>query len=312
MTELTHQKDHAHFLTPSAFIARLALALPDFGSIQWVQATGSSNDDLSQRVKLNSPQAMPWLLGAHTQHSARGRAARPWQNQAGDTLMFSCAFEPQIPLAQLPGLSPALGVAACLALRQLFTPLLGQEICQKLALKWPNDLQWSSGKLAGILVETAQRPGSRQPCLVVGIGLNLRGAQALSAQLSRSIADVSEILASAVCAPNASIPGAAPALCPSHIVSTLALAWQKALDVYAAAGYAAFQDLFHSVDVLASEPVEVVDQGHVLQTGIAQGTDSVGRLLVQTDTAVVPVLVGDVSVRRQPNAGPAATLKGAP
>ena len=147
---------------------------------------------------------------------------------------------------------------------------------------------------------------------MVGIGLNLRGAQALSAQLSRSIADVSEILASAVCAPNASIPGAAPALCPSRIVSTLALAWQKALDVYAAAGYAAFQDLFHAVDVLASEPVEVVDQGHVLQTGIAQGTDSVGRLLVQTDTAVVPVLVGDVSVRRQPNAGPAATLKGAP
>ena len=73
-----------------------------------------------------------------------------------------------------------------------------------------------------------------------------------------------------------------------------------------------FQGLFESVDVLASVPVEVVDQGRVLQTGIAQGTDSIGRLLVQTDTAVVPVLVGDVSVRRQPDAGPAATHKGAP
>ena len=336
MQELIDPKDNAPFPTPSAFIERLTLALPDFGSIQWVQATGSSNDDLSQRIKLGSSQATPWLLGAHTQHSARGRAARPWQNQAGDTLMFSCAFEPNISLSQLPGLSPALGVAACLALRQLLTPLLGHESCQQLALKWPNDLQWGSGKLAGILVETAQRPGSRLPCLVVGIGLNLRGAQALSAQLSRGIADISEILASAsiaslasiatiapiapmapsgpsgVSAPNASIPGAAPALCPSLIVATLAQAWQKALDVYAAAGYAAFQDLFHAVDVLASEPVEVIDQGRVLQTGIARGTDSIGRLLVQTDTAVVPVLVGDVSVRRQPDAGPAATPKGAP
>ena len=306
MMELNHKKGGADFLTPEAFVERLALALPGFGSIQWTHATGSSNDDLSQRVKLGSAQAMPWLLGAHTQGAARGRAARPWQNQLGDSLMFSCAFAPDISLAQLPGLSPALGVAACLALRQLFTPLLGQEVCQQLALKWPNDLQWGTGKLAGILVETAQRPGARHPCLVVGIGLNLRGARALSTHLARDIADVSEILASA---PNSAELGTAT-LCPSNIVSAIAQAWQTALDVYAAAGYAAFQDLFHSVDVLASVPVDVVDQGRVLQTGIAQGTDSSGRLLVQTATAVVPILVGDVSVRGQPDPRPAVTLKG--
>jgi BirA family biotin operon repressor/biotin-[acetyl-CoA-carboxylase] ligase len=306
MTDLNHKKDGADFLTPEAFVERLGLALPGFGSIQWAQATGSSNDDLSQRVKLGSAHAMPWLLGAHTQGAARGRAARPWQNQSGDSLMFSCAFTPDIPLAQLPGLSPALGVAACLALRQLLTPLLGQEVCQQLALKWPNDLQWGAGKLAGILVETAQRPGARHPCLVVGIGLNLRGARALSTHLGRDVADVSEILAST---PNSAELGTA-ALCPSDIVSTIAQAWQKALDVYAAAGYAAFQELFHSVDVLASAPVEVIDQGRVLHTGVAQGTDSIGRLLVQTATAVVPILVGDVSVRGQPGSGPAVTLKG--
>lgn len=306
MTGLNDKRASADFLTPEAFAERLALALPDFGSLQWAQTTGSSNDDLSQRIKLGSASAMPWLLGAHTQGAARGRAARPWQNQAGDSLMFSCAFAPDIPLAQLPGLSPALGVAACLALRQLFTPLLGQNACQRLALKWPNDLQWGSGKLAGILVETAQRPGARHPCLVVGIGLNLRGARALSAHLARDIADVSEILAE-VAEPSGS---GTTTLCPSRIVSTIAQAWQKALDVYAAAGYAAFQDLFDSVDVLASVPVEVIDQGRVLQTGIAQGTDSIGRLLVQTATAVVPILVGDVSVRGQTGSGPAVTLKG--
>jgi BirA family biotin operon repressor/biotin-[acetyl-CoA-carboxylase] ligase len=306
MTGLTDKKASADFLTPEAFVERLAAALPGFGSIHWAQATGSSNDDLSERVKRSSAHAMPWLLGAHTQGAARGRAARPWQNKAGDSLMFSCAFEPGIPPAQLPGLSPALGVAACLALRQLFTPLLGQNACQRLALKWPNDLQWGSGKLAGILVETAQRPGARHPCLVVGIGLNLSGARALSTHLARDIADVSEILA---CAPNSAETGTA-SLCPSRIVSTIAQAWQKALDVYAAAGYAAFQDLFDSVDVLASVPVEVIDQGRVLQTGIAQGTDSSGRLLVQTATAVVAILVGDVSVRGQPVSGPAGILKG--
>jgi BirA family biotin operon repressor/biotin-[acetyl-CoA-carboxylase] ligase len=134
----------------------------------------------------------------------------------------------------------------------------------------------------------------------------LRGARALSTHLARDIADVSEILAGT---PNSAELGTAT-LCPSNIVSAIAQAWQKALDVYAAAGYAAFQDLFHSVDVLASAPVDVIDQGRVLHTGIAQGTDSIGRLLVQTATVMVPILVGDVSVRGQPGSGPAVTLKG--
>lgn len=306
MTEPTDKKPNAEFLTPAAFVERLRLALPDFGSIQWEQETGSSNDDLSRQIKLSSPHALPWLLGAHTQGAARGRAARPWQNKAGDSLMFSCAFAPEIPLAQLPGISPALGVATCLALRQLFAPLIGQELCQALGLKWPNDLQWGSGKLAGILVETAQRPGMRDPCLVVGIGLNLRGAHALSTDLGRDIVDVSELLASA----SHTAGFDATALCPSRLVVTIARAWKKALDAYAATGYAAFQDLYQAVDVLDSVPVDIVDQGRLLHTGIAQGTDSSGRLLVRTDSAVVPIMVGDVSVRRQPASGPAATLKG--
>jgi BirA family biotin operon repressor/biotin-[acetyl-CoA-carboxylase] ligase len=307
MTDLTDKNHRAEFLTPATFVERLRLALPDFGSVQWEQETGSSNDDLSLRVKHGSPHALPWLLGAHTQGAARGRAARPWQNKAGDSLMFSCAFAPAIPTAQLPGISPALGVATCLALRQLFAPLLGQQASQALALKWPNDLQWGTGKLAGILVETAQRSGTRAPCLVVGIGLNLRGARALSTHLARDIADVSEILAAA---PHTAGSDAA-ALCPSDIVVAIARAWKKALDAYAATGYAAFQDLYQSVDLLASMPVDIVDQGRVLHTGIALGTDSSGRLLVQTDSAVVPILVGDVSVRSQPAHGAHATLKGA-
>jgi len=308
MTGSTSSDDTARLLAPEALTARLGKTLPNFGLVQWVDTTGSTNDDLSQRIKLGAAPSMPWLLGAHTQQTARGRAARPWQNTAGDTLMFSCAFSPKIPLAQLPGLSPALGVAACVALRELFAPRLWALASQNLALKWPNDLQWGSAKLAGILVETAQQPGARHPCVIIGIGLNLRGAQALSAQLQREIADVSDIMACAQTPLASNNVG----LCASEIVSTIAQAWQKALDVYATTGYAAFQDLFHSVDVLASQSVQVVDQGRVLHIGIAQGTDAIGRLLVQTEAAVVPVLVGDVSIKRPPTTEPAAILKGAP
>ena len=144
--------------------------------------------------------------------------------------------------------------------------------------------------------------------MIIGIGLNLRGAQALSAQLQREIADVSDIMACAQTPLASNNVG----LCASEIVSMIAQAWQKALDVYATTGYAAFQDLFHSVDVLASQSVQVVDHGRVLHIGIAQGTDAIGRLLVQTEAAVVPVLVGDVSIKRPPTTEPTAILKGAP
>ena len=61
MTDITDKNHRAEFLTPAAFVERLRLALPDFGSVQWEQETGSSNDDLSQRIKHGSPHALPWL-----------------------------------------------------------------------------------------------------------------------------------------------------------------------------------------------------------------------------------------------------------
>ena len=35
MTDLTDKNHRAEFLTPAAFVERLRLALPDFGSVQW-------------------------------------------------------------------------------------------------------------------------------------------------------------------------------------------------------------------------------------------------------------------------------------
>lgn len=290
------------FPSPEDLTETLTAALPDFGSVQWRASTGSTNADLIQRLRnlqaenLQHIPARPWLLGAHLQTSGKGRAGRPWANAAGSTLMFSCAFEPKIPLAQLPGISPALGVATCLALRSLLgathphNPLETQSPLTALTLKWPNDLQWHGAKLAGLLIETA--PSTQ---VVVGMGLNLSGATALSQVLGREIADLGMIQTQ-------TLPSAA------QLVACVARAWQQALKKYAEQGYAAFQEDFDTIDALAGQPVQVVDHGNLLYEGIAQGTDHLGRLRVLTQTGVIPVLVGDVSIR------PANTLKtmGAP
>jgi len=273
---------------PEALTALLCQVLPEFGQVQWVGSTGSTNQDLMQRLRMRGSGAfselaeLPWLAGAHEQTAARGRAGRPWQNAPGTTLMFSCAFKTEIPLGQLAGLSPALGVATCEALRGLIGPN-----ANRLALKWPNDLQWDAGKLAGILVESLMPAGAPAPYLVVGIGLNLRNAQILSTLLQREIADWSQICATPVW----------------QLIATIAQAWAQALQDYARGGYARFVERFGQVDVLAHTEVVVTDQGKTLLTGRAQGTDDQGHLLVATSEGIVPVLVGDVSVRPTPQQG---------
>jgi BirA family biotin operon repressor/biotin-[acetyl-CoA-carboxylase] ligase len=296
--------DHNHpFPSPEDLSATLSEALPDFGSVQWVSSTGSTNADLTQRARqqLRGTQDIhatatphpprPWLLGAHLQTAGKGRAGRPWANETGSTLMFSCAFETQIPLAQLPGIAPALGVTTCLALRSLIDAQSSgaepQHLTQHLKLKWPNDLQWHGAKLAGLLIETA--PSST---VVVGMGLNLKGADHLSAQLDREIADLTQIQAFADQALFSPV-----FFSPAALVAHLAQAWQHALKDYADHGYSAFKPSFDIVDALAGQTVHVMDQGNILYQGLAQGTDLLGRLRVLTETGETPVVVGDVSIR---------------
>lgn len=282
------------FPSPEDFIGILAEALPAFGATDWVSNTGSTNTDLSLRAQHGRAQQpippRPWLLGAHLQTAGKGRAGRPWTNEAGSTLMFSCAFATEIPLAQLPGIAPALGVSTCLALRSLLGSNQVGSALAPLKLKWPNDLQWHGAKLAGLLIETA--PFST---VVVGMGLNLRGAASLSMQLGREIADLGQIE-----------HACKRSIHPAYLVAHVAQAWQNALHEYAANGYTAFTHSFDIVDALAGQSVQVMDQGNILHQGIAQGTDSLGRLRVMTETGLVPVLVGDVSIR------PAHPLKGTP
>ena len=246
----------------------------------------ASTAALSADVPVSTVAAASWprLLGAHLQTAGKGRAARPWHNAAGKCLMFSCGFAPKIAAGDLPGIAPALGIASCLALRSLLTPLISARAAHQLTLKWPNDLQWKGAKLAGILVETAPSTKPQQPLLVIGMGLNLSGAAALSADLNRPVADLSQTLVG-------------HAVDPISLVATLAQAWQRTLHDYAAKGYAVFAPRYQEVDGLLGEYVDVIDQGKLLHTGIACGTDSIGRLKIETASGILPILVGDVSIR---------------
>jgi BirA family biotin operon repressor/biotin-[acetyl-CoA-carboxylase] ligase len=295
---------YASLGSANSVAAELAPRLPDFGDVSWLESAGSTNAELLARVRQEGGAAMPWLLGTRQQTSGRGRAGRSFQSGDGSTLTFSCAFVVHAPAAQLPSLSPLCGLAACEALRAL----VGPAVAPGLGMKWPNDIQWGDAKLAGILVESVRcpGPGPQRYGVVIGMGLNLHGAQALSKRLGRNIADW-QYVAGAFASDGASGERAA-AVSAVDILAAAALGWQQALAQFEREGYGSFLARFKRVDVLAGRMVDVLDQGVVLASGRADGCDSTGRLLLeQADGQMIPVSVGDISIRAQagmPNPAP--------
>lgn len=276
---------------PLPLADRLRVALPGFRHVQWVERTGSTNADLLQLARQTNQPARPWLLGAHLQDNGRGRAGRTWQNRPGANLMFSCAFDVFLPARDLAALSPLAGVAACEALRSLLQP----RHKPLLSLKWPNDLHWKFSKLAGILVEVTRSGAVRQSLdhhvVIIGIGVNLQDARALSSSLNRSVADWSEILA---CDEQARFAEA------SEIVVRISQAWTDALARVVRTGLGDFPERYAQVDDLLGQHVHVLDGASILHSGIACGVNEHGQLLVKTLQGVVPISVGEISVRPLP------------
>lgn len=99
------------------------------------------------------------------QTAGRGQHGRTWYAPPG-VLTASFVLD-QIPVAQLPGCSLAVGLAVIYAIADLIPS--GQEF---LMLKWPNDVVHERRKLAGILCEANSGQISGSTRVIVGIGLN--------------------------------------------------------------------------------------------------------------------------------------------
>ena len=264
---------------PETLARELSARLDGFQNIAWLASTGSTNADLLARARHCTA---PWLLGTHLQNTGRGRAGRPWKNRSGATLMFSCAFPVCLPPAQLPMLSPVAGLVAGETLRRLAGD------ADALCVKWPNDLQWHDAKLAGILVESTRNSNAPHAyTIVIGMGLNLADANQLSQSLGRSIADWGTVMHTT----------GAPAVSAADIVSACATAWQRAIHELETQGFAPFRQRYTALDALAGRDVNVIDQGAVLYSGIAQGLDEQARLMVNTATGTIPVSIGEISIR---------------
>ncbi|MFL6710528.1 MAG: biotin--[acetyl-CoA-carboxylase] ligase [Massilia sp.] len=242
-------------------------------AIEVVAETGSTNADLMARAASGQLHG-PVLRIAEHQSAGRGRAGRSWLSSPGHSLTFSLAWHFAGPARRLAGLPLAVGVAVADALGALAVPV---------QLKWPNDIYKDGAKLAGILIESSNDSagGGGGAWTVIGIGLNLVMPEQLEAQIGRDAA-------------------AAPWLARMDrnvLMAALTDAIAATLLRFDAQGFAPFAARWNLLHAWTGRHVRIVDQGAVLQQGVAAGVDDTGRLLLDTDQGRVAISAGDVSLR---------------
>lgn len=285
----THGSAALGLASPTELSQSLKTQLPFFPTISWVERTGSTNSDLLAQARASSGQLIrPWLLGAHFQENGRGRAGRTWQNRQGSHLMFSCAFDVFLPARQLATLSPLAGVVVTEALRS-FLPI--HEI-PKLSLKWPNDIQWHQAKLAGILTEVTRAStspsSSDHHVVIIGIGINLNDARALSRSLNRKVSDWSEIVSDVPQLKN---------ITATEIAARIAKAWYQALNEVTAFGFKELVQRYQKIDGLKGLHLNIIDNNQLTLSGIGAGINEQGQLLIRQGAQTHAISVGEVSVR---------------
>jgi BirA family biotin operon repressor/biotin-[acetyl-CoA-carboxylase] ligase len=213
---------------------------------------------------------------AEQQLSGRGRRGRSWISPFGGNLYFSVLWRFAAGASQMTGLSLAVAVAICRALRQTGLKNVG--------VKWPNDIVVSGQKLAGILLEIVGEAAG--PCaVVVGIGLNVRMPAERMAEVNQSWVDLETVLGVTVAR------NVLAASLISHVI--------HACQDFDRLGLAPFLDEWQSLDAYVGQQVIIHLPNDQLQ-GVVKGVDHTGALLLEQGNEIRRFLSGEISLRAVP------------
>lgn len=252
-------------------------ALPDaiadcLDELEVFDSIGSTNTHLLGK----RPPAKARFHAAITddQQAGRGRQHRRWIAPPGSGLCLSCAWNFTERLAELPGLTLALGVGVADALAGLGI--------DDISLKWPNDIVAGDGKLGGILTET-RAGGGEGVTVVAGIGLNV------------SLPPEAELgFDSGWTLPPVDLARVAPGHPErERIAAALVAAFHQTATVFAAQGFAGFADAWRGRDWLRGRRIVVAGSGPEV-SGVAAGVDADGALRVTTGHGSERVIAGSI------------------
>lgn len=129
-------------------------------SVVSLETTTSTMDIAHTEANRGAPEGT--LIIAETQTAGRGRFSRSWISNPGESLNFTILLRPTI--RETPNVNMAASLAIIRAIESV-TQL-------RATIKWPNDIQISGKKLAGILIESHLDDDGKS-YTIIGIGINV-------------------------------------------------------------------------------------------------------------------------------------------
>ncbi len=232
---------------------------------KYYETLGSTNAEALALARAG--ERGPLWITAAAQTAGRGRRGSTWVSKPGNLYATLLLTEPSLP-AQAPQLSFVAALALHDAVAQC-APALGPA----LTVKWPNDLLLGAEKLAGILIE-----GENAPVLTVVIGIGVNCAHH---------PDDTPF-------PATDLAAAGALVAPDQMIAALAEAMQRRLTQWAGGeGFAAIRaDWLKRAAGLGQEIHVRLSQREL--SGLFQGLDDAGRLLVRQGGVITPITAGEV------------------
>lgn len=254
--------------------------------LERISETKSTNDDLLTRWRAGE-LIDPVARIAHKQTAGKGRAGRAWLANPEDSLCFSLAFPFKRTPSELSGLSLLVGLAVIRGIAQACSVDEAELQAKGLRLKWPNDLLLNNKKLGGILIEGGQAKAGDPTWMIIGVGMNLRNAEAIEANLDGGlkVSSLSQL--------TDSIPDV------EYLWLKLIASLEYHLAEFELHGFNSYKERWMQWDAYCNKPVCISGAGKDPVFGIAKGVDETGALLLQQDNKTISIHAGDVSLRIQ-------------
>jgi BirA family biotin operon repressor/biotin-[acetyl-CoA-carboxylase] ligase len=235
-----------------------------------LQTTSSTNTRAKEMLGDGAPQGT--IVLAETQQAGRGRGGRQWFSPLGG-LYFSILLDPVLSSEKTPllGILSACSVASSLRIAGV----------TKASVKWPNDILVEEAKISGILTESVSAEGEVLG-VVVGIGVNVNvDSEFLTQKLEWPATSVLKEVGHPVSPDDL--------LC--HIVNEI----DRLLSlVEQSQSFEPILELWRSLTSTLGRRVRIHEEGSIID-GLAMDIGGDGALIVETESGVVQVTIGDVS-----------------
>jgi len=214
------------------------------------------------------------VVVADAQTSGRGRRGHTWLSPAGSGLYASVVLAPAKARIDPARATMLLTLAAGVALAEGVEQATGLRV----DLKWPNDLQVSRRKIAGILAESSG-PGDPPSIVVVGYGINV-----LSIAFPPELRDRATSLESEL----------GRAIDRHHLLAETLAALSRRYEDLLAGRFDAILDAWRRRAPAASGARVAWTTNAGMASGVTAGIDDHGALLVRVGDRIERVVSGEV------------------